>query len=101
MHKGVVPHNALSSGLWLREVPEVLQKLSFVKHLLVAKVWHNCCFIKVAMASSGYPEIGLHKMVSHVISFESPVAKIYNVLPPPKADLDEVLALHGEFNILI
>jgi Helitron helicase-like domain at N-terminus len=29
----------------------------------------------------------------HVIAFESPVAKVYNTLPPPIEDLDEVLAV--------
>lgn len=93
MHKGIVPYNALSNGLWIGEVPDVLKKLSFVEKLLVARVHHNCCFVKVSMASSGHPEIGPHKMISHVISFESPVAKIYDVLPPPCSDLDEVLAI--------
>ncbi|PBK94388.1 hypothetical protein ARMGADRAFT_1045754 [Armillaria gallica] len=32
-------------------------------------------------------------MISHVISFESPLAKIYDILPPPKKDIDKVLAI--------
>jgi hypothetical protein len=36
---------------------------------------------------------GLRKMVSHVIAFESPVPKVYNMLPPPIQDLDNVLAI--------
>ncbi|KAK0215691.1 hypothetical protein IW262DRAFT_1277336 [Armillaria fumosa] len=32
-------------------------------------------------------------MISHIISFESPVAKIYDKLPPPKSDIDKVLAI--------
>ncbi|KAK0435841.1 hypothetical protein EV421DRAFT_1892486 [Armillaria borealis] len=32
-------------------------------------------------------------MISHVISFESPIAKVYDILPPPREDLDEVLAI--------
>ncbi len=41
--KGVVPRHALSKGLWLGEVPEVLSRLSFVERLLVACVRHSCC----------------------------------------------------------
>ncbi|PBK90455.1 hypothetical protein ARMGADRAFT_934342, partial [Armillaria gallica] len=91
--KGIVPHTALSNGLWIGEVPDVLKKLSFVEKLLVAQVCHNCCFVKVSMASSGHPKIGPCKMISYVILFESPVAKIYDVLPSPHSDLDEVLAI--------
>jgi hypothetical protein len=36
---------------------------------------------------------GLRKMVAHAIAFESLVAKVYNILPPPVGDLDEVLAV--------
>ncbi|TFK63281.1 hypothetical protein BDN72DRAFT_776075, partial [Pluteus cervinus] len=32
-------------------------------------------------------------MKGHVIAFESPIPKIYNKLPPPAEDLDEVLAI--------
>ncbi|PBK59900.1 hypothetical protein ARMSODRAFT_843132, partial [Armillaria solidipes] len=32
-------------------------------------------------------------MISHVVSFESPVSKVYSVLPPPREELDEVLAV--------
>ncbi|KAF5372605.1 hypothetical protein D9758_005228 [Tetrapyrgos nigripes] len=36
---------------------------------------------------------GMRKMISHVIAFDSPVMKVYDVLPPPPEDLDEVLAI--------
>ncbi len=93
VRKGIVPLNALCNGLWLGSVPKVLSELSFVERLLVSHIQHNSCFVKVAMASSGYPELGSRKMISHVISFESPLAKIYDILPPPKKDIDEVLAI--------
>ncbi len=32
-------------------------------------------------------------MISHIISFDAPVAKAYNIFPPPKSDLDEVMAV--------
>ncbi|KAK0222352.1 hypothetical protein IW262DRAFT_1448326 [Armillaria fumosa] len=32
-------------------------------------------------------------MISHVVAFEAPVSKVYDVLPPPQDELDEVLAV--------
>ncbi len=91
VRKGKVPKNALANGLWLGEVPEVLSKLSFVEYILVSHIRHNCCFVRVALA--GHPELGSWKMISHVVVFESPISKVYTVLPPPRDELDEVLAI--------
>jgi hypothetical protein len=73
------------SGLWIGSVPKVLSDLRFVEKLLIACVHHNCCFIRVAS--------GMRKMTSHVVAFQSPIPKIYQALPPPLEDLDEVLAI--------
>ncbi|KAF9459635.1 hypothetical protein BDZ94DRAFT_1239115 [Collybia nuda] len=35
----------------------------------------------------------LRKMTSHVVTFESPVPKVYQTLPPPISDMEEVLAI--------
>jgi hypothetical protein len=86
VRNGIVPRNALAEGLWLGDVPEELSSLTFVERLLVARARMNSCFIRVAAS-------GLRKMTSHVIAFESPVPKIYQRLPPPIEDLDEVLAV--------
>ena len=86
MRNGKVPHYALANGLWLGAVPNVLSSLSYIERLLVARVRVNSCFIRVASS-------GLRKMASHVIAFESPVPKLYQSLPPPVEDLDEVLAI--------
>ncbi|KAK0220725.1 hypothetical protein IW262DRAFT_1557606 [Armillaria fumosa] len=91
IRKGIVPKRALATGLWIGEVPQVLAKLSFVKRLLVARVRHSCCFVRVAL--SGHPELGARKMIAHVIAFESPVSKVHDVLPPPREELDKVLAV--------
>ncbi len=90
---GKVPAKSLANGLWLGAVPEVLSKLTFVEQLLVSKVRHNCCFVKVSLASVGHPGLGSCKMISHIISFDAPVTKIYNMLPPPRRDMDDVLAV--------
>ena len=80
-----VPRNALATGLWVGDVPPVLSDLRFVERLLVAKVRHNVCFVKVAS--------GQRKLISHAVAFESPVHKIYTKLPPPREDMDDVLAI--------
>ena len=86
VRNGKVPRYALANGLWLGAVPDVLSSLTYIERLLVARVRVNSCFIRVASS-------GLHKMVSHVVTFESPVPKLYQSLPPPVEDLDEVLAI--------
>src|SRR5882757_9254951 len=83
---GKVPRCALTNGLWIGGVPEELHNLRYIEKLLIQKVCVNGCFICVASS-------GMRKMVAHAIAFEAPVAKVYNILPPPVADLDEVLAI--------
>ncbi|KAF8223702.1 hypothetical protein L208DRAFT_1315591, partial [Tricholoma matsutake] len=86
IQKGKVPQLASANNLWLGKVPKVLSQLNFVEKLLVACVRHNFLFVKVGSS-------GLRKMVANVIAFESPVPKIYNILPPPVGELDDVLAI--------
>ena len=86
IRKGKVPCLALANNLWLGEVPKVLSHLNYVERLLVARVRHNCCFVKVASS-------GLKKMTAHVIAFESPLPKVYHILPPPVEDMDDILAI--------
>ena len=85
LRKGKVPKLALSKNLWLGTVPDVLKNLTFVEKILVARVRHTCAFVKVAS--------GMRKMKANIVAFESPIQKIYNILPPPREDLDEVLAI--------
>jgi hypothetical protein len=85
VHRGKVPRLALARGLWLGKVPPQLSCLTFVEKLLVAKVRHTCAFVKVAS--------GMRKMKANIVAFESPVPKIYNILPPPCDDLDDMLAI--------
>jgi hypothetical protein len=83
---GKVPHLALAKNLWPGQVPKELSDQHFKEKLLVAHICHNCCFIKIASS-------GLRKMVAHVIAFKSPVPKVYNTLPPPIDEVDDVLAI--------
>ncbi|KAF8238505.1 hypothetical protein L208DRAFT_1032774, partial [Tricholoma matsutake] len=68
---GNIPSNALATGLWLGKVPPELAHLRYIEKLLIQWVWVNGCFVQVSSS-------GLRKMVSHVVAFESPVAKVYN-----------------------
>ncbi|ESK93954.1 hypothetical protein Moror_12947 [Moniliophthora roreri MCA 2997] len=85
LSKGQIPKQALATGLWLGEVPEVLKNLTFVEKMLVAKVRHTSVFVCIAT--------GGRKMKANVMAFESPMPKIYNILPPPREDIEEVLAI--------
>ena len=84
LKKGETPPLSLANGLWLGEVPAELCNLTYVEQLLISQVRHNRCIVKVAS--------GRYKMRANAISFMNPVPKIYNVLPPSLAELDEVLA---------
>ncbi|PBK82747.1 hypothetical protein ARMGADRAFT_946111 [Armillaria gallica] len=82
VREGKVPAKSLANRLWLGAVLEVLSKLTFAKRLLVCKIRHNCCFMKVSLAPVGHSGLGSCKMISHIILLNTPVAKVYNILPP-------------------
>lgn len=82
---GRLPKNALARGLWLGMVPKELMQLNFVEKLLVARVRHNYCVAKVSS--------GLRKLKCNVVCFDTPIQRVYSILPPPVKDIDEVLAI--------
>ncbi len=84
LSKGKVPLHALANGNWIGKVPKELTDLSFAEQLLVARVRHNRCIVRVSS--------GMHKMRANAISFANPIPKVYDILPPPIEELDEVLA---------
>ncbi|KAG6904889.1 hypothetical protein DXG01_006440 [Tephrocybe rancida] len=84
--RGVVLNNALSNGFWIGPVPDVLKNLNWVEQLLIAKVRRSLCYAHVSSS-------GLKKMNAHLIAFESPVQRVYEMLPPSRAELDDVLAV--------
>jgi hypothetical protein len=85
IRNGKVPRLALANNLWIGKVPEVLKNLRYVEKILVARVRHTCAYVKVAS--------GMRKMKANVVAFESPTPKIYTILPPPRDDIDDVLAI--------
>lgn len=75
IRKAKVPRLALANNLWLGKVPDQLKNLTFVEKILIARVRHTCAFVKIAS--------GMRKMKANIVAFESPIPKIYNILPPP------------------
>ncbi|KAF9022295.1 hypothetical protein BDZ89DRAFT_954575, partial [Hymenopellis radicata] len=67
---GKVPNNALATGLWLGEVPDVLKNLNYLEQILVSRLRHNTNFIKVNATS-------YRKMVAHCVSWENPMPELY------------------------
>lgn len=82
--KGKFPIMALANGQWLGKVSQQLKDLTFAEQLLVARVRHNRCLIRISS--------GMHKMRANAIMFANPMPKIYDVLPPPIDEMDDVLA---------
>ena len=85
LQKSKVPPFALARGFWIGKVPKQLTTLTYVEKLLIARVRHNRCVVKVAS--------GRYKMRANAITFQHPISKIYNTLPPSCSELDEVLAV--------
>jgi hypothetical protein len=74
----------LANGMWIGQVPKELSDLSFAEQLLIARVRHNRCIVRVSS--------GMHKMRANAITFSNPIPKVYDILPPPLEELDDVLA---------
>ena len=85
IRRSSVPKMALAKGLWLGPVPEVLSSLQFIEKKLVARIRHSICSIRVAS--------GMRKMKAHAIAYQQPIPKVYDILPPPKAEIEEVIAI--------
>ncbi|KAH6911647.1 hypothetical protein BKA70DRAFT_1099582, partial [Coprinopsis sp. MPI-PUGE-AT-0042] len=66
---GKIPKISLANGLWLGRVPEVLNNLTFAERMMIARVRHNRCLMRVSS--------GRMKMVANAIVFGNPTVKIY------------------------
>ncbi|KAI0741508.1 hypothetical protein C8Q80DRAFT_1050484, partial [Daedaleopsis nitida] len=73
------------NGLWIGDVPEALKELSWTEKMIISRVKHNLCIVKVHVS-------GMSKMKANVVSHSLPMPKIYRALPPPRDELDQVLA---------
>jgi len=85
IRNGKIPKLSLANGLWIGDIPPQLKCLNFLEKLLIARIWHTCAYVKVAS--------GMRKMTANVVAFQSPILKVYKILPPPHDDLNEVLAI--------
>ncbi|KAJ3503997.1 hypothetical protein NMY22_g18063 [Coprinellus aureogranulatus] len=79
------PKFALANGLWLGDVPPELKYLTFAEQMLISRVRHNRCLIRVAS--------GRAKMIANAIMFATPVVKVYHTLPPSLEEASEVIAV--------
>lgn len=80
-----IPTQSLANGLWLGDIPAELQNLTFAEQMLIAKVRHNRCIVRVAS--------GRAKMIANCIMFANPTARVSNVLPPSQKEMNEILAV--------
>ncbi|KAI5895178.1 uncharacterized protein SCHCODRAFT_02495151, partial [Schizophyllum commune H4-8] len=80
-----VPRLALANNLWLGEVPPVLSKLRYFERILIQRVRHNASFVRVGGS--------FKKMIAHAICFPVNTPLVHDVLPPPREEMDEVLAV--------
>lgn len=85
LEKGRTPVLSLANGNWIGDVPTQLQGLSFAEKMMVSRVRHNKCIVRV--------QSGMHKMCGNAVLFPNPTPAVYQELPPKKEELDEVLAV--------
>ncbi|KAJ6622054.1 hypothetical protein B0H10DRAFT_1788658, partial [Mycena sp. CBHHK59/15] len=74
---------SLANHMWIGRVPWQLKDLSYAEWMLIAKVRHNRCVVRVAS--------GRGKLSANAIMFANPTVKVYNILPPSRDELSEVL----------
>ncbi|KAJ7221803.1 hypothetical protein C8J57DRAFT_1440318 [Mycena rebaudengoi] len=84
MHSGKRPLKSLANRLWIGRVPWQLKDLSFAERMLITRVRHNWCVVRV---SSGHG-----KLSADAIMFTNPTVQVYNILPPSSDEISEVLA---------
>jgi hypothetical protein len=85
LRRGKCPRLSLANGGWLGKVPACLQDLSFAEKLMISRMYHNKFIVRVGC--------GQVKLKGNVILFTKPMQKVYAALPPPRNELQEVLAI--------
>ncbi|KAJ7626515.1 hypothetical protein DFH06DRAFT_967100, partial [Mycena polygramma] len=84
LDNGIVPKLALARHNWVGEVPDVLKDLTFAERMMVAKIRHNRCVVRV--------NSGRVRMSANAIMFSQPILKVMLKLPPSKLEMNEILA---------
>ncbi|KAJ3557014.1 hypothetical protein NM688_g1702 [Phlebia brevispora] len=82
-----MPRMSLANGLWLGDVPEELQGLTFMEKQLIARFRQNHYVVNVT------DDREPRKMRCNAVAFAQPVAKFYAVLPPPPSEVAEFIAV--------
>ena len=67
---GKMPVDSLANGLWIGDIPIELQGLSWTEKMIISRVKHNMCIVKVHVS-------GMSKMKANVVSHSLPMPKIY------------------------
>lgn len=79
------PPESLANGLWVGEVPDALKSLGFFEKLLISRVRFMMYVVKSQSSNR-------NKLRGNIMTFRSPTQKIYDALPPPRKDMETVLA---------
>ncbi|KAJ7123843.1 hypothetical protein C8R43DRAFT_1098972 [Mycena crocata] len=82
--RNLIPRNALANHNWVGIVPPQLQGLTYAEGVMIARVRHNRCVIRV--------NSGRVRMHANAIMFAQPALKVYLKLPPSRDEISEVLA---------
>ncbi|KAK7685939.1 hypothetical protein QCA50_010748 [Cerrena zonata] len=80
-----IPPRSLANGLWIGDIAMPLVILNYCERIIVARFRHNAFVIAVQM--------GQRRMRANAITFSQPIAKVYTVLPPPREEIDDCLAI--------
>ncbi|KAJ7236933.1 hypothetical protein C8J57DRAFT_1087905, partial [Mycena rebaudengoi] len=84
LHSGKRPLKSLANRLWIGRVPWQLKDLTFAERMLIARVRHNRCVVRV--------NSGRGKLSANAIMFANPTVQVYNILPPSSDEISEILA---------
>ena len=63
------PPESLANSFWIGSIPSVLQNLTFAEKMLISRIRHNKCLVRVSS--------GRAKMTANVIMFSNPTVKLY------------------------
>ncbi|KAJ7147193.1 hypothetical protein C8R43DRAFT_1088687 [Mycena crocata] len=78
-----IPINSLANYNWVGVVLPQLQGLSYAEGVMIARVRHNRCVIRV--------NSGRVRMHANAIMFAQPALKVYLKLPPSRDEMNEIL----------
>jgi hypothetical protein len=67
LEKKKMPNLALANDLWVGKIPDELKDLTYAEQLLIARVHHDRCIVKVSS--------GMFKMRAKAISFQTQCLK--------------------------